>query len=511
MARGAKALIPSTDTENVHPAEIVPMTETLAPLKPGKLIINGEAVDSASGRTFTTMNPATETPICDVAQAGPEDVDRAVAAAREAFDRGPWPRMKPAERQRILWKLGDLVLEHGDELGRLETLDNGKPIFESRQIDVPMVANCFHYFAGWVTKLAGETLPVNPALFTYTLREPLGVAAAIIPWNFPMIMVGWKAAPALAAGNCVIVKPAELTPLTAIRIGELAIEAGLPPGVLNVLPGPGSVVGEALIRHPGVDKITFTGSTEVGKQVMRQGADGLKKVTLELGGKSPNIVFADADLEAAVRGAGTGIFYGKGEVCAAGSRLLVERSIHAELIAKLAERAKKLVPADPLDPKTRLGALVSEPQMKKVLGYVETGTREGAKVVAGGQRQPVNGKGWFVQATVLDGVDNRMRVAQEEIFGPVLAVIPFDDVEDAIAKANGIPYGLAAGVWTRDVKKAHVVARRLQAGTVWVNMYNHYDPAMPFGGYKSSGFGRDLGPECLREYTQVKSVWMNIE
>ena len=487
------------------------MTDMLATTRPGKLIINGEAVDAATGRTFRTMNPATEEAICEVAEAGPEDVDRAVKAARAAFDGGPWARMRPAERQRILFRLGDLILEHADELGRLETLDNGKPIFESRQIDAPMAANCFHYFAGWATKLAGETLPVQPAFFTYTLREPLGVVGAIIPWNFPMIMVGWKCAPALAAGNCVVLKPAELTPLTAIRIGELALEAGLPPGVLNVLPGKGSVAGEAMVRHPGVDKITFTGSTEVGKHIMKTGADTVKKVTLELGGKSPNIVFADADLEAAVRGATTGIFYGKGEVCAAGSRLLVESSVHDEFVAKLAERAKKLVPADPLDPKTRLGALVSAAQMEKVLGYVDTGVSEGAKLVAGGKRQPVGGKGYFVQATVLDQVDNRMRVAQEEIFGPVLAVIRFEDVEDAVRKGNDSPYGLAAGVWTRDVNKAHAVARRLQAGTVWVNAYNFYDAGMPFGGYKASGFGRDLGPESLREYTQVKSVWISIE
>jgi aldehyde dehydrogenase (NAD+) len=486
------------------------MTDTLAPGKPAKLIIDGQAVDAASGETFTTRNPATEEPICEVAKAGPEDVNRAVRAARAAFE-GPWRRMKPAERQRLLWKLGDLILEHADEIAHLETLDNGKPIFESRQVDIPMLAGCFHYFAGWTTKLTGETVPVNPAYFTYTLREPLGVVGAIIPWNFPMIMVGWKAAPALAAGNCVVLKPALETPLTAVRIGELALEAGLPPGVFNVLPGPGSSAGAALVRHPGVDKITFTGSTEVGRQIMRESADTVKKVTLELGGKSPNIVFADAEIDAAVRGAYNGIFYGKGEVCAAGSRLLVEKSIHDEFLAKLVERASKLVPADPLDPKTRLGALVNESQMKKVLSYVEVGVGEGARIAAGGKRQPVNGRGWFVQATVLSGVDNGMRVAQEEIFGPVLAVIPFDGVDDAVAKANDIFYGLASGIWTRDVKKAHSVARRLEAGTVWVNMYNFYDPGMPFGGFKGSGFGRDLGADSLREYSQVKSVWMSIE
>jgi len=486
------------------------MAETLAPVKPGRLIIDGKAVDAASGATFTTVNPATEEPITTVAEAGPEDVDRAVKAARAALD-GAWAKMKPIDRSRVLWKLGDLVLEHADELARLETLDNGKPIFESRHVDIDMVARCFHYFSGWATKITGDTTPVNPALFTYTLREPVGVVGAIIPWNFPMIMVGWKVAPALAAGNSIVVKPAELTPLTAIRIAELALEAGVPPGVFNVLPGKGRIAGEALVKHPGVAKLSFTGSTEVGTHLMRTAADSLKKLTLELGGKSPNIVFADADLDAALKGATMGIFYGKGEVCGAGSRLFVEKSIYDDFVAKVAERAKKMVPADPLDPKTRLGSLVSKTQMDSVLGYVESGVKEGAQLVAGGQRQPVNGKGAFVQATVLAGVNNRMRVAQEEIFGPVLSVIPFDGVDDAVAQANDVPYGLAAGVWTRDVKKAHTVARRLAAGTVWVNMYNFYDPGMPFGGVKGSGFGRDLGEACLNEYTQVKSVWMNLE
>jgi len=487
------------------------MSETAVPVRPGKLIIGGEAVDAASGRTFETRNPATEDVITQVAEAGVEDVDRAVRAARAAFESGPWAKAKPADRARVLWKLSELILEHADEIARLETMDNGKPIFESRQVDVPSIAGVFQYFSGWATKLTGDTIPVNPSFFTYTLREPVGVVGAIIPWNFPMIMAAWKSAPALAAGNTVVLKPAAETPLSAIRIGELALEAGLPPGVLNVVPGRGAVAGEAIVKHPMVDKVSFTGSTEVGRHIMKLAADAPKKVTLELGGKSPNIVFADADLEAALRGATTGIFYGKGEVCAAGSRLLVERPVYDEFVAKLAARAQKLVPADPMDPKTRLGALVNEKQMNSVLGWVETGVKEGARLVAGGQRAPVNGKGTFVQATVLADADNRMRVAQEEIFGPVLAVIPFDGVEDGVAKANDVFYGLASGVWTRDVGKAHRVSRALKAGTVWINAYNLYDPAMSFGGVKGSGFGRDLGEASLHEYTHVKSVWLNLE
>jgi acyl-CoA reductase-like NAD-dependent aldehyde dehydrogenase len=480
--------------------------------KPGKLFIGGKWVDSVSGKTFPTINPATGETITMIAEADARDVDAAVAAARAAYDSGPWAEMSAADRARILWRVGDLIDKYNEELGELETLDNGKPIFESRQVDMPMVAEIFRYYAGWATKIHGETVPVRGPFLHYTLREPIGVVAAIVPWNFPLLLASWKIAPALAAGNTIIVKPATWTSLTALRFAEICQEAGVPDGVVNVLTGSGAVIGHALVKHPGVDKIALTGSTVTGQQVLRDSADTLKKVTLELGGKSPNIVLADADLEAAVRGATMGIFYGKGEVCAAGSRLLVEKKIKDDFMQKLVDRAKKLQPGDPLDPKTRFGALVSEKQMQTVLGYIEKGKAEGAKVVAGGERASVgNGKGFFVQPTVFDGVRNDMTIAREEIFGPVLATIEFTDVEDAVRQANETPYGLAAAVWTRDIGKAHRVARRLQAGTVWINTYNNYDPAAAFGGYKMSGYGRELSMHALDHYTQVKSVWVNLK
>jgi aldehyde dehydrogenase (NAD+) len=481
-------------------------------IKPGKLFIGGKWVDAASGKTFATTNPATGETLTMLAEAGEVDADAAVNAARAAYTFGPWAEMAAADRAKILWKIGDLVDKNVEEIGTLETLDNGKPIFESRYVDMPMVAEVFRYFAGWATKIMGETVPVRGPFLNYTLREPIGVVAAITPWNFPLLLASWKIAPALAAGNTVVLKPAQLTSLSALRLGEICQEAGLPDGVLNILTGSGKVLGRALVTHPGVDKVAFTGSTAVGQEIARNAIDSLKHVTLELGGKSPNIVFADADLEAAVRGATIGIFYGKGEVCAAGSRLFVERSIKDAFMEKLLDRVKKMQPGDPMDPKTRFGSLVSEQQMQTVLGYVEKGTAEGAKLVAGGSRVTTlgNGKGCFVQPTVFDGVTNNMTIAREEIFGPVLATIAFDDVEDAIRQANDNPYGLAAAVWTRDIAKAHKVARRLQAGTVWVNTYNNYDPAASFGGYKKSGYGRELGAAALEHYTQLKSVWVNL-
>ena len=475
-----------------------------------KLLINNEWLDAAGGKTMEVVNPATEEVIAAVASAGKSDVDAAVAAARAALD-GPWGKMSARERGRLVSRLADRLMERADEVARLETLHNGKPIFESRQIEIPSSAECFEYYAGWADKVMGETIPVKGNHLTYTLREPLGVVAAIVPWNFPLLLAAWKVAPALATGNTVILKPASQTPLTALALGEIAVEAGLPPGVLNVITGPGSSVGQAIVEHPGIDKVAFTGDTSTGKGIMRAAAETLKKITLELGGKSPNIVLPDADLDAALRGATTGIFYGKGEVCAAGSRLLVDRSIKDQFMEKLAARAKKMVAGDPLDPKTRYGALASKKQLETVQRYVDVARKEGAVLVAGGARADIGtGKGYFFQPTVFDGVTPEMTIAREEIFGPVLATIEFADLDEAIARANDTQYGLAAAVWTRDVKKAHYVARKLQAGTVWINTYNVYDTAAPFGGYKASGFGREMSAHALDHYTQIKSVWVDL-
>jgi acyl-CoA reductase-like NAD-dependent aldehyde dehydrogenase len=477
-----------------------------------RLFINGDFVDARSGETFATINPATEETITDVASAGVEDVDAAVQAARAQMEPGSeWQKMKPRDRAKVMWRLADLLTSRAAEIGRIETIDNGKPIFESQFVDTPAAAECLYYFAGWSGKVSGETIPVADNAFTYTLREPVGVVGAITPWNFPLMLAVWKIAPALACGNTVVIKPASNTALSLLKFAEYAKEAGLPAGVLNVIPGRGSVVGNAIVDHPGVDAIAFTGSTEVGRQLMARASKTLKKVSLELGGKSPNIVFADADLDAAARGALNAIFYGKGEVCAAGSRLLVEEGAHEELMAKVIERAGKMTAGDPLHPKTRLGAIVSKEQMENVLSYIEAGKTDGAKLVAGGGRADIGtGKGYFIQPTIFDDVTPEHRIAKEEIFGPVLATIKFKDAEDGVAKANATVYGLAAAVWTRDVSKAHRVARAVKAGTVWVNTYNLYDPALPFGGFKESGFGRDQGRDALEKYTQTKSVWVNL-
>jgi acyl-CoA reductase-like NAD-dependent aldehyde dehydrogenase len=477
---------------------------------PHQLLINNEWRASASGKTMDVVNPATEDVIAQVPSAAVSDLDAAVGAARAALE-GPWAKLSARERGRLVRKLGERLLDRADEVARLETLHNGKPISESRHIEIPAAAECFEYYGGWSDKVMGETIPVKGNYLTYSLREPIGVVAAIVPWNFPLLLAAWKVAPALACGNTVILKPASQTPLTALALGEIAIDAGLPPGVLNVLTGPGAELGQAIVEHAGIDKIAFTGDTSTGKGIMRGAAGTLKRITLELGGKSPNIVLADADLESAIRGATIGIFYGKGEVCAAGSRLLVDRSIQSEFIDKLAARTKKMRAGDPMDPKTRFGALSSRKQLETVLGYIDSGKREGATLVAGGARTDIGtGKGYFVQPTVFADVRPEMTIAREEIFGPVLASIEFSDVDEAIARANDTQYGLAAGVWTRDIKKAHYIARKLQAGTVWINTYNVYDTAAPFGGYKQSGFGREMSAHAIEHYTQVKSVWVDL-
>jgi acyl-CoA reductase-like NAD-dependent aldehyde dehydrogenase len=477
---------------------------------PHNLLINNEWRTSASSKTMDVVNPATEEVIARVALADRVDLDSAVKAARAALD-GPWGQLSARERGRLVRKLGERLLERVDEIARLETLHNGKPIMESRNIEIPAAAECFEYYGGWSDKVMGETIPVKGNFLTYTLREPVGVVAAIVPWNFPLLLASWKVAPALACGNTVILKPASQTPLTALALGEVAMEIGLPPGVLNVLTGSGAQLGQSIVEHPGIDKIAFTGDTSTGKGIMRGAAETLKKITLELGGKSPNIVLADADIDAAIRGATMGIFYGKGEVCAAGSRLLVETSIKDEFIDKLAARAKKMTAGDPMDPKTRFGALSSRKQMDTVLRYIESGKQEGATLVAGGARTDIGtGKGYFVQPTVFADVRPDMTIAREEIFGPVLASLEFADIDEAIARANDTQYGLAAGIWTRDIKKAHYIARKLHAGTVWINTYNVYDTAAPFGGYKQSGFGREMSAHALEHYTQIKSVWVDL-
>jgi acyl-CoA reductase-like NAD-dependent aldehyde dehydrogenase len=473
------------------------------------LFINNEYRAAASGKRFDVVNPATEEVMAQVAEGEAADVDAAVRAARTCFNSDAWQKLSARKRGAILYKAAEILASRQPEIARLESLQNGKPLFESN-IDCSMAIETLRYYAGWCDKLVGETLPVEGPFFTYTLREPIGVVGAIVPWNFPLNLAMWKVAPALAAGCTLVLKPATETPLTAIALGQVMLDAGLPAGAFNVIAGGGRSAGMALVRHPDVDKIAFTGSTEVGKTIMREAAETVKRVTLELGGKSPNIVFADADISAAVRGAQTAIFYGKGEVCAAGSRLLVERSVKDQVVEQLAERAKKLTPGDPFDKATRMGALVSKKQQENVLGYIEKGKAEGASVVAGGNAATVNGKGYYVEATVFDGVKPEMTIAREEIFGPVLAVLGFDDFDEAVHLANQSMYGLAAGIWTRDVSKAHRLARAVKAGTVWVNTYNMYDPTAPFGGYKQSGFGRDLGRVALDGYTEHKTVWVGL-
>ena len=474
-----------------------------------QLFLNGKFVDASSGRSFAVVNPATEQPLDEVAEADGRDVDLAVTAARKALDEGKWRTMGPGDRARLMFKAADLMESKLDEFVQLETSNTGKTLIESK-IELSLALDVLRYYAGWATKVTGETLPSRPNAFLYTLREPVGVVGAITPWNFPLLLSMWKYGPALATGCTVVHKPASLTPLTALKFAEVVAAAGFPEGVFNVVPGPGSTAGNALVAHPGVDKIAFTGDTSTGKQIMKLCADGLKKVSLELGGKSPNIVFADADLDGASRGALNAIFYNKGEVCAAGSRLFVEEPVKEDFLAKVADRAKKTTVGDPLDKNTRMGPVISKSQLDRVLSYIEAGKKDGARLVAGGDRPANLPKGYFVNPTIFADVKNSMKIAREEIFGPVLSVLSFKDTADAVAQANDSMYGLAAAVWTKDVKKAHQVARAVKAGTVWINTYNLYDVALPFGGFKQSGFGRELGKEALDQYTQTKSVWVDL-
>jgi acyl-CoA reductase-like NAD-dependent aldehyde dehydrogenase len=472
--------------------------------------IHGEHVDPAQPSAYAITNPATEETITEIALAGRDDVDRAVDAAHAAL-RGPWASFDGRKRQQCLLRLADLIDKNVDEIALLETLDTGKTLFDSGKVEVPLAAEVYRYFAGFATKLHGQTTS-SPTNLRYTVKGPVGVCGLIIPWNFPFMMASWKLAPALAAGNTVVLKPAEDTPLTALYLGKLLNEAGFPPGVVNIVPGLGSVAGARLVEHPRVAKIAFTGSTDVGRTIASTAAATLKRVSLELGGKSANIVFADADMKAAVRGALGGIFYNKGEVCAAGSRLFVERAAHDGVVLALKDAVAKMTLGDPRQTTTRMGPVASKAQLDKVLRYIELGKSSGATLVAGGARaSDVNaGKGYFVQPTIFSDVAPESAIAREEIFGPVLCVIPFDDVENAIRKANDSRYGLAAGVWTKDIKKALKTAHALEAGTVWVNTYNLYDPSLPFGGVKESGYGKDLGEAALAQYLDEKSVWVDL-
>ncbi len=477
-----------------------------------QLFIDGEWVDSASGKTFSTPNPATGDTLAEVAEADKADIDKAVAAARRAFE-GKWSKLSARDRGKLLYKLSQLIEQHSPELAALETADNGKPIKESLYIDLPQVVENFEYFAGWATKIEGETIPVPGKMFNYTLREPIGVCGQIIPWNFPLLMAAWKLAPALAAGNTVVLKPAEQTPVGAMELAKLIQEAGFPEGVVNIVPGFGETAGAALAAHPGIDKVAFTGSTEVGKLIAKSAAGNLTKVSLELGGKAPNIVFADSDLDQAVAGAMMGIFYNQGQVCCAGSRLFVEENIKEEFLGRLSDKAGKIAVGDPMNKGTQMGPQVSEEQLNKIKGYVDIAREEGATVLAGGkppQLDPAFQKGYFFSPTIFSEVKNSMRVAQEEIFGPVVSVISFNDEEDLIRQANDTVYGLSAGIWTRDITRAHRFAKEIKAGVVWINTYNMFNAASPFGGYKQSGYGREMGRHALDLYTQVKSVWVDL-
>jgi len=486
-----------------------PAKESRVAVSATKLLINNRWVPSESGKTFATVNPSTGEEICQIAEADAADVDKAVNAARRAFEHGAWRKIPASERGRLLHRLADLIEKNADELAALESLDNGKPVSIAKAVDVAATVGCFRYFAGWSDKVHGKTIPVDGDFFCYTRHEPVGVVGQIIPWNFPMLMLAWKLAPALATGNTVVMKPAEQTPLSALRIGELIVEAGFPEGVVNLLPGFGPTAGAAIAHHMDVDKVAFTGSTEVGRLIMEAAAkSNLKRITLELGGKSPNIVFADTDLDEAVEGAHFGLFFNHGQCCCAGSRVFVEEKIYDQFVEKSGARARKTTVGDPFDPKTEQGPQVDQTQFDKVMGYIESGRDEGAKLVCGGDR--VGDRGYFIQPTVFADVQDEMKIAREEIFGPVMSIIPFKSAEEVVDRANRTTYGLAAAVWTRDIKKAHAIANSVRAGTVWVNCYNVLDTRAPFGGFKQSGIGRELGEYGLQQYTEVKTVTVKL-
>lgn len=475
-----------------------------------QLLIDGKFVDAVEGSEFTTINPATGEELAKVSEGRTEDIDLAVKTARHAFDKGPWGKMDPAERGKLLHKVADIIRKKKDELALLDTLDCGKPISDTTEVDVPVSAEFFDYFAGIPDKIWGRTIPISDDFLNYSVREPVGVVGQITPWNFPILNAAIKLAPALACGNTIVLKPASLTSLTAIKLGEICLEAGLPPGVVNVVPGSGKVAGDALIRHPEVDKISFTGSTTVGKMIMKNASQTLKHVTLELGGKSPNIVFPDADLEAAVYGALYGIFLNQGQVCCASSRLFLHQDIYDEFIALLLEKAKKIRVGDPLKKESQMGAIVSREQLDTVKKYVTIGKEEGAILKTGGEEPEGLKGGFFYMPTIFVDVDNQMKIAQEEIFGPVLSVLRFKDEEEAVHLANDVVYGLAAAIWTNDLRRAHRVAKEIKAGVIWINITTHFSWAAPYGGYKESGFGREMGYEAVEVYTQVKNVWVNL-
>ena len=474
-----------------------------------KLLIDGKWRDSVSGKTFETINPATEEVIAEVAEGDAADVDLAVKAARKAFDSGPWGKMDARDRGRLMYRLADLIEDNIDELAELESLDNGKPLAEARNGDLPLVVDVIRYYAGWADKIHGQTVPIRGNYFTYTRKEPVGVAGQIIPWNFPLLMVSWKWGPALAAGCTIVMKPAEQTPLSVLRMGELAIEAGFPNGVINIVNGFGETAGASLVAHPGVDKIAFTGEGTTAKIISRSAVDTMKRLTFELGGKSPNIVFADADLDKAVDGALLGIYLNQGQCCCAGSRLFVQEEVHDQFVGRLSAKVAARNLGDPFDPKTEQGPQIDKAQFDKIMSYIAKGKEQGARVVTGGERH--GEKGFFIKPTIFADVKDDMAIARDEIFGPVLSVIKFKETEEAVHRANTTDYGLAAAVWTKDIAKAHSIAHRLRAGTVWVNCYDVFDAAAPFGGFKRSGIGRELGEKALDNYTELKTVTVSLD